>query len=116
MLSLQRRRINYILKDGGLIKNKKTIEYLDCIAEFLYNHIHKQLTDEMKSNGFDIDHIKPISKFNLKDEEELKKCCHWSNLRPLLSSENKHKSDKWSEKDEIEWNKMITRVSANLIV
>jgi len=40
----------------------------------------------------------------------------YSNLRPLLSQENKRKSYKWSDDDEIEWNKLITRVSANLIV
>lgn len=116
MLSLQRRRINYILRKSKLRKNKNTIEYLGCTAEFLYNHICSQLTDEMKVYGYDIDHIKPISKFNLENKEELKKCCHWSNLRPLLSKDNKHKSDKWSKKDEKEWNEMVTRVSVSLIV
>lgn len=112
MLSLQRRRITYILKDRGMIKNKKTIDYLDCTPEFLYDYITNQLTEEMKLQGYDIDHIKPISKFNLENEEELKKCCHWNNLRPLLSYDNKKKSDKWTENDELEWKEMVTRVSA----
>jgi hypothetical protein len=115
MLSLQRRRINYIVKQEGLTKNNSTIKYLGCTAQFLFEYIQKQLTDEMKINGYDIDHIKPISKFNLSIEEEFMKCCHYSNLRPMLSYENKHKSNKWNDDDEIEWNKMITRVSANKI-
>lgn len=116
LISLQRRRINYILKNNSLKKNKKTIEYLGCSSDFLLEYINKQLTDEMKNKGYDIDHIKPISKFNLEDHEELKKCLHYTNLRPMLSYDNKKKSDKWSKEDEIEWENLLTRVSANLIV
>ncbi len=40
-----------------------------------------------------------------------------TNLRPLLSIDNKRKSDKWTEDDEINWEKILsTRVSASLIV
>ena len=82
-----------------------------------YVIIYNQLTPEMKEKGYDIDHIKPISKFNLNDENELKKCLHYTNLRPLLSIDNKRKSNKWSEEDEINWIKSLsTRVSASLTV
>jgi hypothetical protein len=104
LISLQRRKINYILKsNNNLIKTNKTIDYLGCTAEFLYNYIYKQLTQEMITEGYEIDHIKPVAKFNFNDEEEIKKCCHWSNLRPLLSKDNKLKSDKWTTEDEEEW-------------
>ena len=116
LVSLQRRRINSILKDNRLIKNKRTIKYLGCSAEFLREYIYNQLTDEMKNKGYDIDHIKPISKFDFKKEGELEKCLHYSNLKPLLSYDNKKKSDKWTESDEIKWVKMLsTRVSVSLI-
>jgi hypothetical protein len=114
LISLQRRRINTILKNNKIIKNNRTIDYLCCTSEFLYNYINIQLTDEMIEKGYDIDHIKPISKFNLNDEKELKKCLHYSNLRPMLSIENKRKSNKWTKEDEIEWNKLSTRVSVSL--
>jgi hypothetical protein len=42
--------------------------------------------------GWHIDHIKPLSKFNLTDPEQLKQACHYSNLQPLWSEENMQKS------------------------
>lgn len=72
---------------------------------------------EIEEKGYDIDHIKPINKFNLYNEDELKICLHYTNLRPLLSIDNKRKSDKWTKEDEINWKKILsTRVSASLIV
>lgn len=41
-----------------------------------------------------IDHIKAIATFNLLDEDEQKKCFHWSNLQPLWADENISKGDK----------------------
>ena len=100
-----------------MLKNKSTIDYLGCSADFLYNYINNKLTEEMKIKGYDIDHIKPISKFNIFKEEELKQCLHYTNLRPLLSIDNKKKSNKWTKEDEIEWKNLLpTRVSTNLIV
>jgi hypothetical protein len=106
MLSLQRRRIKYILHNNHRKKTKRTIEYLGCSPEFFYNYINCKLTEDMKKYGYEIDHIKPIAKFNFSIEGELEKCCHWSNLQPLLMKDNRFKSDKWSKSDEIEWNKM----------
>ena len=103
LLSLQRRRINYILKEQKIQKDKTTLEYLGCTSKFLYDHIQNQLTGEMKIHGYEIDHIKPIAKFDLTNIEELYKCCHWSNLQPLLIKDNRHKSDKWTEYDENIW-------------
>lgn len=115
LISLQRRRINSILKNNNLPK-KSTIDLLGCDVYFFKNHIEKQLSNEMRINGYEIDHIKPVSKFNFSFEGELEKCCHWSNLRPMLKIENRRKSNKWTEDNENDWKILITRVSANLIV
>lgn len=107
LLSLQRRRINYILSHSRTKKTCNTIEYLGCTSKFLVKYIEKQLTEEMKILGYEIDHIKPISKFNLKDPNEFAKCTHWTNLQPLLKKDNRTKSCKWSEEDEENWKKMV---------
>jgi len=42
-----------------------------------------------------IDHIKPCSLFNLLNEDEQKKCFHYTNLQPLWASENLSKGCKY---------------------
>ena len=48
-------------------------------------------------------HIKPVSAFNLDDENELLACCHYSNIQPLLAKDNMYKSCKWNDEDEAFW-------------
>ena len=40
-----------------------------------------------------VDHILPISKFDLKNQNEIQICYHWSNLQPLETFENISKSN-----------------------
>ena len=54
-----------------------------------------------------IDHIKPISKFYLNEEDEFLKCCNYKNLQPLLIKDNLEKNSKWTITDEIYWNLKI---------
>ena len=41
-----------------------------------------------------IHHCLPIASFNLLDENDMKKCFNWINLRPMYSTENNSKNDK----------------------
>ena len=41
-----------------------------------------------------VDHIRPVSKFNLKNRKERNDAFHYSNLQPLWARENLKKSDK----------------------
>ena len=61
----------------------------------------------MDFSNIHIDHIKPISKFNLDDEEEFLDCCHYTNLQPLLIQYNLSKNNKWTDEDNIFWNENI---------
>ena len=38
--------------------------------------------------GWHIDHILPLSIFNLSDRTQLLKACHYTNLQPLWAEEN----------------------------
>ena len=53
----------------------------------------------MTWDNIHLDHIKPVSKFNLNDHEEFLQCCNYTNFQPLLSEDNLSKSDKWSDED-----------------
>lgn len=40
--------------------------------------------------GWDVDHIRPISSFDLTDPEQQKKAFHYTNLQPLCSRMNRY--------------------------
>ena len=46
-------------------------------------------------NQWHIDHIRPISSFNLNDPTQQKKCFHFSNLQPLWAKDNLKKGSKF---------------------
>ena len=41
-----------------------------------------------------IDHTIPLASFNLEDDAQMKKACHYTNLIPMWWEENASKSDK----------------------
>ena len=90
----------------NLVKEYKAMKYIGCSRKHLEEHLKSQMTPELEE-GFHIDHIKPISKFDLTKKEELLKCCNWRNLQLLTPDENLAKGNKWSKKEEKKWCKMM---------
>ena len=43
-----------------------------------------------------IDHIKPVTRFDLTKPNELEKCFHYSNLQPMWAEENIKKGNKYN--------------------
>ncbi len=92
-----RKRLVRALK--GIIKSDTTMNLVGCSREYLINYIESQFDDEMSwsaylENKIHIDHIIPCSHFNLKKEEEQRKCFHYSNLRPLWARDNLSKGNR----------------------
>lgn len=84
-------------------KPKYTDQLLDLIGctihEFM-NHIESQFKDGMSWNNFgewEIDHIKPVSLFDLSKYDEQSKCFHYTNTQPLIAHENRVKRNKYEE-------------------
>ena len=46
------------------------------------------MTEEKYGSVWQIDHCSPIASFNLLDENGMKKCFNWVNVRPMSSIEN----------------------------
>lgn len=77
----------------------RTTELIGCTPQFLRDHLEAQFTPGMSwdtygTRGWHIDHKIPCASFNLLDQEQAKKCFHFTNLRPLWASENISKGDK----------------------
>jgi len=72
---------------------------LGCSIEEFKIYIESLFIDDMSwdnwsRTGWHIDHIKPLSSFNLSDKEDLLKACHYSNLQPLWCKDNLSKGCK----------------------
>jgi len=72
-------------------------EDIGCSVDFLIQYLEKKFKPGMNWDNYGewhIDHIFPVSKVNLENEEELQKVCHYSNLQPLWAKENMSKGSK----------------------
>lgn len=81
--------------------SRKTREYLGCTLEEFKKHLESQFLEGMswenygrKFNNWSIDHILPCSSFDLTKEDEIKKCFHYTNCRPLWVIDNSSKGCK----------------------
>jgi len=98
--NLLRTRIWTALKIQGLKKNHSTMELTGCSKEELIQHLESQFSEGMtwenwSLNGWHIDHIRPVSSFDLSDPAQVKECFHYSNLQPLWAIDNLKKSNLW---------------------
>lgn len=90
---------------SDLIQNRnasqRTIELLGCDKDTLLHHLESQFTEGMTwknygLKGWHVDHIIPISSYDLTNEDEVKKACYYTNLQPLWWQDNLEKKDKIS--------------------
>ena len=83
---------------NGKKKTNPTLKYLGCDINFLKGYLEAKFRDGMtwENHGliWHIDHILPCRSFDLSKEKDIEKCFHYTNLQPLLASENLTKLDK----------------------
>ena len=93
-----RNRLRKAYKAENVMKTNKTFGLLGCSHSFFKNWIFHQLYGNMTIGNYgavwEIDHCLPIASFNLLDQNDMKKCFNWINLRPMYSKENNSKNDK----------------------
>jgi uncharacterized Zn-finger protein/uncharacterized protein (DUF983 family) len=78
-------------------KNKHTVEYLGCnIPDYLNWLLKNELGYTLDNRGTEwhIDHVIPLSHFNLEDEEQQQIAFNWRNTMPLSAKENLSKNNK----------------------
>ena len=90
-------RLSNLIKNRGV--GQRTIELLGCDRDTFLQHIKLQFTEGMTwenygLKGWHVDHIIPISSYDLTNEDEVKKACHYTNLQPLWWQDNLEKGNK----------------------
>lgn len=78
-------------------KTSSTIENLGCSIEDLKQHLESRFQLGMSWDNYGewhIDHIKPLSLFDLSKIEQVRLACHYTNLQPLWKIDNLKKSNK----------------------
>ncbi|VBB18381.1 putative nuclease [Yasminevirus sp. GU-2018] len=82
---------------------KATKDMLGCDYEFIRDWLESQFDGDMsfENHGevWHIDHVIPCARFNMNDKDEQLKCFNWTNLQPMLSSENMSKGDNVTKKE-----------------
>jgi hypothetical protein len=108
------RKLGMLLRNrlGHLLRNRQkrgsAIRDLGCSLSKFKGYIealfypHPRTGEMMTWNnwardGWHLDHIKPLSSFDLTDRESFLKACHYSNIQPLWAEENLSKGARISE-------------------
>lgn len=84
-----RNRINKVINGQNKIK---TLEMLGCSYKLFVDWITFQFEDNMtlENHGsvWHIDHIIPCNAFDLTNQDEIKKCFNWTNMKPMHAHDN----------------------------
>jgi len=80
-------------------KSGSAVDDLGCSMEYFKKYLESKFQpgmtwDNYGLKGWHIDHIKPLSKFNLQNEQDRKKACNYKNLQPLWAEDHYIKSNK----------------------
>ena len=97
LIHYMRSRLRKAVKGYG-DKYDTTMNLVGCDSTKLREYIEAKFTEGMtwENHGdWHIDHIQPCCSFDLTDEEEQKKCFHYTNLQPLWAIDNLKKGGKF---------------------
>jgi hypothetical protein len=93
----QKSYIHQHLKKNNMVKDNNTEKYLGCNINQFKRWLDYQFTNNMNwiNKSWQIEHIIPLSLFNLNNENERKIAFNWTNMQPLLKKDNLEKYNKF---------------------
>lgn len=95
--TLIRNRIKQAMKYQ---KSKVLLDTVGCSIEELKNYLESKFQPGMSWDNqgqWHIDHIVPLSRFNLTDNVEVQKASHYTNLQPMWATDNLRKGNRYVE-------------------
>ena len=92
-----RARFRHFLKKNKIVKATETMALVGCSAEYLSEHLKRQLPEGADLKRFQVDHIFPLAMYK---KEEIANMTHFSNLQPLSAHENNSKGSKMPRLEE----------------
>ena len=108
---IYRKHLSYKTRINELIRlkpprNTSAMKYLGCELPFFLEYLRLQFFDDMsfdKRNKWELDHIRPVTTFNLEDHNQWSCLWNWRNLRPIPKSVNRKKRERYDLEDELNW-------------
>lgn len=95
LMATLRRRLYSALK--GKAKQGSAVRDLGCTPEQFKRYLESKFQNGMTWDNYGkwhIDHIMPLSSFDLTNYEQVKQACHYKNLQPLWAEDNLKKGVK----------------------
>jgi hypothetical protein len=91
LATLLRGRLNKAIR--GNQKTGSAVKDLGCSVAELKTYLESKFQPGMTwynygRDGWHIDHIKPLSRFDLSDTSQFLEACHYTNLQPLWAEDN----------------------------
>lgn len=96
-ITVARSRIRAVIKSAGLKMPASASKLIGCDWDTLRKHIESQFTGAMTWANYGkwhVDHVTPISSFDLTDPEQVARCFSWRNMQPLWAFDNLSKGAK----------------------
>ena len=83
---------------GSRSTSGRMLRLLGCTVEQLMAHLEMQfepgMTHENRGSVWHVDHVLPLSSFDLTDPAQVARACHFTNLQPLFAHDNLSKGAK----------------------
>lgn len=87
-------RFGSYLKSKGVYKSDKTEAFLQTSYKNFVSYLENLVMPGEVLAEVEVDHIFPISVYDVFDASELAKCQHFRNMQPLTRHENRNKKNK----------------------
>lgn len=78
-----RTRLGEFMKLTNGTKAAGTMQLVGCTQQHVVCHLQSQIPPGESLNDYSIDHIFPMSMYNMECPEEQRRCMNWTNLQPM---------------------------------